>query len=413
MSQQRKKKKIPPKKSDDLKITKNVFDHYSTVVRKILQMLELDPALFDQFTKKQKMVMMQFQLTTPKVRAQCGHDVPKRYIRMIQRAMYDFSKSTYIGNSSIGLLYYDYLSIGLAFSSFFNRKINRDCQLAQTDAFNLIADRFLERDAELNELMNTYGNYVRYATLYLSKLNFRVYGFTWEYHNSNNSRLLEQHLLITSAEPERIYFTYKKKSRPAYRLLMGSYLSEAPTLVSLPYNAIFKDSNNTRLLKIYIQSHALKRLQERLDTGSSFSRYSSLTQSICLCEMVTSQNGQIFFACRDLSKNLLGYLPFTVEGDHLYVLSFLPLVSSKVPEGKLLCETLNVNKDDLIFLGMDKLSFYTDTDFDSIPTLRNALKAAGMWHLTEIRIDEEFQDAHLTKQTGIVAKYFSTLVAAD
>jgi len=413
MSHQRKKKKVPPKKSDDLKITKSVFDHYSTVVRKVLQILELDPALFDQFTKKQKMVMMQLQLTTPKVVARSGHDVPKRYLRMMQRAMYDFSKRTYVGNSSIGLLYYDYLSIGLAFNSFFNRRVNADCQLNQTSAFDLIADRLKEKENELNDLMNTYGNYVRYATLYLSKLNFRVYGFAWEYHNSTNPRLLEQHLLITSAEPERIYFTYKQKNRPAYRLLLGSYLSEKPILISVPNNDIFKDSNNTRPLKIYIQSHALKRLQERLDTRSSFSRYSALTQSILSCEMVNAQHGQILFACRDLSQNLLGYLPFTVEGDHLYVLSFLPLVSPKVPEGKLLCETLNVSKDDLIFLGMDKLSFYKDTDFDSIPTLRNALIEAGMWHLTEIGIDEEFQDGHLIKQTGIVAKYFSTLVAVD
>jgi len=326
--------------------------------------------------------------------------------------MYDFTKRTYVGDSSIGLLYCDYLSIGLAFNTFFGRKTKLDIGIDHTDAFFVISDRLEERKKELNDLMTVYGNYVRYATLYLSKLNFRVYGFTWEYDTPNNSRHLKQHLLITSAEPERIYFTYKHKKRPAYRLLMGSYLSEDPILVSLPYNAVIKNSNNERPLKVYIQSHALKRLQERLDTRSSFYRYSALTQSICLCEMVTVQNGQILFACRDLSGHLLGYFPFTIEGDHLYILSFLPLVSSKVPQGKLLCETLNTTKDDLIFLGMDKLSFYLNTDFESIPTLKNALMEAGMWHLTEIEIDEEEYDGNFKNHTGIVAKFFSTAVNA-
>jgi hypothetical protein len=310
-------------------------------------------------------------------------------------------------------LYYDYLSIGLAFNTFFARNTKLNIGLDQTDAFFIIADRLVEKEKELNDLMTVYGNYVRYATLYLSKLNFRVYGFTWEYDNPNNSRHLKQQLFITSAEPERIYFTYKQKSRPAYRLLIGSYLSENPVLISLPYNAIIKCSNNTRPLKIYIQSHALKRLQERLDTQSSYYRYTALIQSITGCEMVTNQNGQILFACRDVYENLVGYFPFTIDGDNLYILSFLPLVSSRVPEGKLLCETLNTTKDDLIFLGMDKLSFYSTTDFESIPTLKIALIEAGIWHLTEIEIDEEEQDGHFQNQIGIVSKFFSTSVTAD
>jgi len=322
MSHQRKKKKVPPKKSDDLKITKVVFDHYSTVARKILQLLELDPALFDQFTKRQKLVMMRARLGTTRVLAKNGHDVPKRYLRMIQRAMYDFAKRTYVGDPAIGLLFCDYLSFGLMFNSFFSREKNGQSELARTDAFFVIADRLEQKDKEINELMNTYGNYVRYATLFLSKLNFRVYGFLWEYHSANNFGNLEPHLLITSVEPERVYFTYQQKSRPAYRLLMGTYLSEKPILISIPYNEVFKSSNNTRLLKVYIQNHTLKRLQERLDTRLSFYRYSALTQSILNCEMVNAHHGQLLFECRDLNNLLLGYFPFTVEGDHLYVLSF-------------------------------------------------------------------------------------------
>ncbi len=53
----KKKKKTAPVHSivRDMEVTKSYFDKFSEVARKTLQLIELDPALYDKFTKKQKM----------------------------------------------------------------------------------------------------------------------------------------------------------------------------------------------------------------------------------------------------------------------------------------------------------------------------------------------------------------------
>jgi hypothetical protein len=62
-------------------------------------------------------------------------------------------------------------------------------------------------------------------------------------------------------------------------------------------------------------------------------------------------------------------------------------------------------KDDTVFLGMDKLSFYKKTDFDAVPLLRDALQEAGIWHLTEMRSEILNFDTE-NRRTGIIARFF-------
>ena len=85
MAKPRKKKKpAHPSPAKAFEVTKAYFDHYSIVARKVLQLLELDPGLFDQFTKKQKLDMMGLHSTPPVIKVMPGHHVPRHYLKMIQ-----------------------------------------------------------------------------------------------------------------------------------------------------------------------------------------------------------------------------------------------------------------------------------------------------------------------------------------
>ena len=97
-------------------------------------------------------------------------------------------------------------------------------------------------------------------------------------------------------------------------------------------------------------------------------------------------------------------MPFTVIGQKLLILSFLPITSPTTPEGKILSETLKLNKELLSFYGMDKLSFFHNTDFDAIPILKEAIVNAEMWHLTEIRSIEKKKENEV-KHVGLIAKF--------
>jgi hypothetical protein len=50
----------------------------------------------------------------------------------------------------------------------------------------------------------------------------------------------------------------------------------------------------------------------------------------------------------------------------------------------LLIKWPHTNQTFTIYLGMDKLSFFVDTDFEAIPRLKQTVMDAGLWHLTKL-----------------------------
>ena len=128
--------------------------------------------------------------------------------------------------------------------------------------------------------------------------------------------------------------------------------------------------------------------------------------------MVDAVNGQKLLVCSRRDEGPVGYFPFIVQNDCLFILSFLPVVNWLTPEGSRLYKAVNMSKDDAIFLGMDKLSFYRKTDFDTIPLLKKALQEAGMWYLTEITPSEELPEIE-RKSSGIVARFFEQTKEPD
>ena len=110
-------------------------------------------------------------------------------------------------------------------------------------------------------------------------------------------------------------------------------------------------------------------------------------------------------AC-DQDEQLIGYFPFIVIDDKLILLTFLPLSSPNVPEGKLLHQEINLEKQDLSFLNMDKLSFYRQTDFEAIPQLKMALQKSGIWHLTQLVPQLSFEEENKEKSVGIISRFF-------
>jgi hypothetical protein len=95
-----------------------------------------------------------------------------------------------------------------------------------------------------------------------------------------------------------------------------------------------------------------------------------------------------------------------VVDDKIILLTFLPLSSPDVPEGKCLHKVLDMTKEDLKYLNMDKLSFYRVTDFDTIPQLKAALIEAGIWHLTEIEPEEKIENIPVIRSAGVITKFF-------
>lgn len=412
MAKQKKKKpQAPVKKS--FAVTKTYFNQFSEVARKILRLSDLDPSLFDSFSKKQKLDMMAIKIAPPRVAIVRDSPVPRYYIRMIQTNLTVFQKENYVRNDSlIGLTFYDLMTMGMMFIAYLDNKY-------PPPYTNLLDDRvtMAKRISEVTACVQTHfmrelQQHFETIMVGLSKMNFRLYAYQFSWSAEYQSNCMMSWFRIEAISAEVKVFRHNGVERSAFRVGIATMDNRQIQWLSFPANRIIEGCEATRQLKVYVQNHALQRLKERMDTLDPFFRNLVLVQAIVDGAIVDAVNGQKLLVCSRRDKEPIGYFPLAVQDDCLFILSFLPVSSWQTPEGSRLYKAVNMSKDDAIFLGMDKLSFYQKTDFDTIPLLKDALKEAGMWHLTEINSSEAFSFVE-RKSSGIIARFFEQTKEPD
>lgn len=406
----RKKKKTPPKSSikRDCEVTKSFFDKFSIVARKTLQLMELDPALYDKFTKKQKMEMMKAKFAPPHFEAKPGHQVPRQYIREVQKRSTEFMEHICIGDPALKLLFYDYLTMGSQFGTFCCASYKQKQYCEQAVVYKTIADQVnLLEDFGRNTLMKDYLEFLRELLGHLSQFNYRMYGFNLAFKQTRSRMMFAHHIQITSIECEKKAFIFHDKKRPAYRMLIPNFIESEINYINIQSNRVFENSTSSKLLKLYIQSHALFRMKERLDTLTIYEKNIYLIRAVLSGKKIRLSNGREAFEMSDAANHIIAYLPFVVQDGCVVILSVLPVINPNTLIGKKLCETLGITKEELEVCGMDKLSYFRRTDFDKIPRLKQALESNNLMYLTEdLCLYESKGDIERT--TGISATIFQT-----
>jgi len=398
----------PPSIKRDYEVTKTFFDKFSEVARKTLQLMDMNPGLYDKFTKKQKIEMMRAKFAAPHFEAKPGHEVPRQYIKLIQKYSTEYMEYMCIGNPDLGLSYYDYLTMGSQFGTFMSAK-SKDKQFCeQAEIYKMIAEQVnIYEDFGDHTLMMPYFEYLRNILGHLSQFNYRMYGFELVFKETNKRMMFAAFIQITSIECEKRNFTFHDKKRPAYRLLIPNFMKSEVTYLNTRRSRVSKDSAPDKLLKVYIQSHALFRMKERLDTINVFERNLYIIASAVTSDVVRLETGRNAFEMHNIDKNIIGYLPFIVQDDCVIILTVLPVSNPTTPIGKKLCQTLGVTKAELEICGMDKLSYFLTTDFDKIPKLKHALEVNDLIYLTNKQsIIEPIENIQRTP--GISATIFKT-----
>ena len=401
-----KKKKKPAHSSpkSDIEITKTYFDKFSEVARKTLVVLDLDPALYDKFAKKQKINMMLLKYVAPHVYAEKGHSIPSVYLKAVQQEIYNYSKCICVDPKVPDLLYCDYFTYSMTFLTNMRVKEEFYANTALGPVCSEIVKRYTEsNDNNETNFLRQFYQYIQLITIFISKINFRYYGFKFVYKPLNDSLRYAGHVYVTATPAPRIYFSYKQSKRPAYQLAIGQFLTDIPNWLYIPYNTVYPGKTKSTNLSVYAQNHVMTRMKERLDNQPYYYHSFALINSVLNQEIITKNN---LLICRDHEENLIGYFPFIVIDDKLILLTFLPMSSPDVPEGKILHREINFEKQDLSFLNMDKFSFYRQTDFEAIPQLKSALIKSGIWHLTQIEPQLTFKEENQEKSVGIITRFF-------
>jgi hypothetical protein len=346
--------------------------------RRILQSLGEDESMFDMFTKRQKQEIFRILVSPPRVVAMPGHKVPKQYIRHVQEELFMMLKLTHF-DEEYNLTWMDMATVGhslvVIFSATSFASTLPSPQLELAERLRLL----FEKNKLFARLQEMIAGTIKVSLLMLSQPNFRIYG-----QDSGgppfitNKTNLQPVIRITTHECQSLRFKYRNVERTAYRVAMGQFLNVPYTGAIIAMSQIIPGIKRDKILNIYIQSHAIHRFKERIDTLNPIFRNQLFVMSLMLVQhIVTAPNGtQQLIACIMPvagGEKTIGYFAFTIDGKNLLVLTLLPLLSYNVPEGRILYERLHLSPEDLKYLGMDKLSFFFEVDIEQIPMLKKVL----------------------------------------
>jgi hypothetical protein len=408
-----KKTKTHPQRTPVKYDSKAYNEKAYTTIRKILQVYGFDPNLLDAFSKQQRRFLMFVTGEPFRFKAEEGHRVPRRLINFVAESTQRFLRTHYFGDESIGLTYFELATYGMAFSTTVQSEY--ECRTFPPEQLKIIDDLAACFDENrVRKDLDEVGSHIRHLMLMISKVNFRVYGFKWSigYHHDEKKDCIRSEVRIFSENSKSIYFTYKNKDRVAFSVRAGR-VSSHPTYDARidRWFVTSEDDKKPVYLDIYIQSHALQRIKERMDIFPAHVRNFYAMEPLLYMHRVSKlPSGPSLFECYTKSGDTVvrfGYYPFVIRNKKLIVLSFLPIVSTDAMEGSILHRILGLQMEDTIFLGMDKLSFFCTVDFEQIPVLKQAMIDAHIWDL--IVYISKHPDVNFSidqKKTLMVKKFF-------
>lgn len=409
MAKRHKKNTAPKPVSKKKNITKTQFDRMEYATRCILQLEGKDPKLLDLLSKKQKKQLFDTETAVPRVRAQKDSRIPPAFLRFMNFSLNNFLSTEYPNDKSIHISCLDMFCCGYSLLvnsiNITQKNLFKDEQLKLASE---ISDLLLDSESCFENNYKSINATLIMLCMYHSRFTYRIYGMQMNIKVVVGGLFLAPKFEIIAFESTTAYFTHNGINRMAYAVKLGRMQNDLNVPIKVSIRKLFPQTTSDKMLPLYIQSHAIHRMKERLDCLPVLLRNYYMTCSLLLCKnIVQTPSGQLFWKYSYMEGITLGYFTFMIQNDKIFFTTFLPVVSEQTPEGRLLCRKLGINRQDINYLGMDKLSFFLTVDFDQIPFLKNALIECDMEGIMGIiRVDTDF---HLTineKKTRLVKSFF-------
>ncbi|PWE00206.1 hypothetical protein [Marinilabilia rubra] len=191
--------------------------------------------------------------------------------------------------------------------------------------------------------------------------------------------------LSVSAYPAREYgFTLGGIYRPAYRLGYGS-LGGQLEWVNISRDQV-KDhyKGEKQEIEVFIQSHALHRIKERLDYFNDILLNYWIFWNTIKLKGIQSYKDYLLipFEVFDIK---VGYFAATILDEKLLIRSFLFLTHSSTPEGDKLKELTGLGKYDVSYWRIDRYSTFMGLKEKEYPHLKELFSQAGLQDLFKLR----------------------------
>jgi len=190
-------------------------------------------------------------------------------------------------------------------------------------------------------------------------------------------------LEVYSHKPETGRAKINGKVRPVIRLGWGlantgvEWANLQPSLLNI------KNGSSDLPLKVYVQSHTLQRLDERIDCVSTTISHLNFFSSFVNAKVFYDNNHNILIEHR-ICECKVGYFRVDIVDGLAVVRTFLFLTQSGTPEGQLLWKNTGLQKLDTKYLVMDKLSSFMYSDIGENVRIRKILQDSGCQGLLDL-----------------------------
>lgn len=276
----------------------------------------------------------------------------------------------------------DYLRIGLSLSIHISR-IRESKSLADIsfcNAFATYQDRYFEGEDVHKRLYN--------ISLSMGTLLCNIAGNRYwinpsiEFKNKDDDSVL-LYVELHKEPPEKAMFAINGQPRPAFKV-SGCWPGSGMYYIKLRPSELGFTGNVLDIpLDVYIQSHALQRLSERIDTISACIVHFFVLASLLEPKVIIDSHGKMLIEYR-IDNYKAGYLRADIVNGSILIRTFLFLTNNGTPEGKKLEQMTGLGKLDKKYLAIDKLSAFMSSDIRSNEAVMEILRKAGCENLLEL-----------------------------
>lgn len=313
------------------------------------------------------------------VRAADGQNIPKKTIEEFSKLVTQIlkAKKVKIGYGRVDeMIAYDFFTCGITLVTHWNDIKDSDYPQALEVKNKLASFGAITESEVFDKIWLHYHEMANGLVIMFSDLADKMYAVKHETRAEVDGKFgLRFCIDIYSLETEKINITIDGKTRPAYRV--GLVIWEP--MPHFDYITITSEQlkiDTEQIYDVYIQAHALERLIERVDNIFVGLLHLMMYHSFKNLKFCKDTHGNYLFefAIRDFK---VGYFRGDIVDGKIILRTFLFLINNGTPEYEKLHANTGIEKEDTIYLAINKLSAFINSDIRNNERAKELFVNAG------------------------------------
>lgn len=253
-------------------------------------------------------------------------------------------------------------------------------------------------------IFDTFADLEKYISFYSFEINsgFLLYSFTAK---QDNPLAFGMNLKVRKIDPVKRNFHIEDTFRTAYQVGWIEKEQFFPTFIA-PEKLNLDIKKYRYSIPVYIQNHALIRLNERMDTCHiSFSHFSVFRSMID--PVIIQLRANTYLIEYNFNDFRIGYLVANFIENNLIIRTFILKTQAGTPEETKLKELTGLNRRDIDYLGLTKMSTFFNSDICKDEQLKKIFIEAGLRPIIDYAEQSKLTEENRYKYAAKILKYLT------